>query len=479
MHFERQRAIDFSGINPLDRDARTREQLKRLSEKVAVPLIRAFNIAEGKNRKTVDYDVAVPDVNQESTDLISDLAEGRSSVSEIIAHVVINPPTREEWRRRAVLFDELRSRFEKVAQGRDGNLALQQETTVVILNALAAFCSTRGGEDINTLDLIEITQGIKPELVPESIIKAQTEKLQKFLKEKFEVEYTREALEEFRKTNLEPQFVEKMREDEKEFYKRISSAIGKQIDPDVLIDEDNEDDYWVLWSTGRGRKYKTTINTNKKHDSKKTKGRAEIVRDHERMHHGQAYRWRERIEDADLLPSLGVTSIVTPVQVTLEGIAQTIPYYLPEIYESMSPLGRAELELEGLRQLLYNNVHILVNSSDVTDEQVIAYFHQYYPAEPEDEIKRQIKDRRDDPFKRSYLYSYTAGYRLFKWFSDNLNETGKKAMLRFIFEQPTTPKQVYTYFALLMSDSKRRYGRLSVPYGENFDDLPAFPDSSN
>ena len=219
---------------------------------------------------------------------------------------------------------------------------------------------------------------------------------------------------------------------------------------EVAIDED---EYWFNWADGDREVYTLRVNMNERHSDKLTRGKAEAMALHEIVgHFAQMINWQRAIDRGRLAPVLGLTSVVNPEPVTDEGVAETLHYYVPKINELLSPEARYELEVEGLRQMIYNNVHTKITSDKIEKEEVLGIVKEFYPAETELEAVRQFEERKDDPVKKAYLYAYGIGYLAHRYFAEILDRDGRRSLLRLIYRQPLTPGQVKDY-AFKLSDN--------------------------
>jgi hypothetical protein len=383
--------------------------------------------------------------------------------------------------------------FQNYKNDRQGVLAaLQGEFLLAKLRANEAFFRTEMGEKIPTLQYIKDTQGVDPERIGSERLREQRQRVATLFERLGYGEYNAANINAYRADQkLTPDQVEYLVQFHAErFVTALNEFLGldrpftfkKSLDPQYTVEIDDKDDSWVGWAKGIRNQYILLLNTNEeRHADRWTAGKAEQIALHEvAAHFCQMQGWQNSIDSGLLIPALGVTHIHDPEQITSEGIAQTIQYFIPSIgksgdqYSSLTPAGLFETEAEALRQMTYNNVHIFVNSQDTTFKQVADYVRRFCPVEPQGEIKKQIKDRKEHPIKRSYLYAYGYGFVLHRWIASNLTVKGSKELLKFLTTQPTTPKQEMTFVMSMIQDGGLPYGTIRKTFRDYLEEsVPA------
>ena len=424
-------------------------ELQKLSDE-AIEVLRDAYAMEGPNRQTLDFDLAfVKDPKRH------DRAQRWHK----------SAPTKREWTEIVGDIDGLLVQAKEISLTRNGRTALQREFLLAELIAHSTFYRGKAGQEFPFAEFVRLTQCIKPQIIEESAIRAQSELVIKGFGGN-----DKESIERYRREHLvsEEGLPDEIRSHAGIYLEAVSDFLGKRIEPSYKIKPVQEDSYWMNWISGNRDGFTLKVNTHPRHAGRWTDGKVEAMAAHEIAGHAaQMESWKSAIDRHELLSVLGLTSVHYPGQVSCEGIAQTIHLFVPNLHRHFSEYGELELELEGLRQMIYNNIHIMANTTGAADEDMIDYMHRFYPAEPEDEIKRQIEERREDPVKRTYLYAYGIGFRLHQWYAMNLNTEGKRELLKFVFSQPTTPEQEYNLFIQLVSDLSGRYGSITVPFSDS------------
>jgi hypothetical protein len=414
-----------------------------------VRFLRVWDAMEGEERNIIDFDLAL----------------GNLTINEFREHI-INDPTKKERQRILEGLENFQEELVEFARPSSDVKVLQLEFLEAKLAAHVAYCKRKLGVEIDPLEYIESTMGIKPELIPNEDICFQKETLRHLLSALGCRSYSKEAIEQFRQDRIlsESSIAGHISHNSDVFLKAISDFLGIEIKPRFGIKEVKEDKYWFNWACGMRNKFILKVNTHPRHLNRWTKGKAELMSSHEITgHFGQMSGWQQAIDRKELSPALGLTSVHDPEQVTTEGIAMTLPYYVPEIEELFTPEGRVEMETDGLRMMVYNNIHIWANRGEKTEEELIRYMHKYYPAESEDEIRKQIKDRTTNPLMQVYMYSYGIGFYRHRLYAQNLNVDEKRELLKIIYRQPITPAQEQRIVEHLLANRKTRKVKTEKP----------------
>ncbi len=417
--------------------------------------IRDLHAIEGEKRGgLVDFDLAPLD---ERSDILKDM--------------VIARPTKDET---AVRFQKLRAMRKDLATAdrpTDPEEGQQYDFLERKLLAMDTFTQRKNGSVIDFHNYIELTQGFTPEVIPESILTAQLEVIKQMYSQEG-VQYNATAISEYRKKNQVPEneLEAKIKYFGDNFLSKVSEFIGENLNPNYTVEAVSLNEYWINWADGIRNKFKLKINTYKKrHAGKFTTGKSVELGLHEIAgHFGQMAGWQNSIDKGELIAALGITSVVDPEQVSSEGIAQTIYHFVPGILNRLTDeeVAQAELEIEqnGLRQMVYHNVHIWLNTIDLPEESVVEYVRKYLPAEKLEDIRRHIHDRTIDDKKASYLMSYGMGFYLHREYSLCLNTAGKRELLRFLYSRPVTPQQEYEFVMSLINDSENKLGTGRIPF---------------
>jgi hypothetical protein len=418
-----------------------RESSTNLKEKEHVILhlvrfLREWHKAEGKSREVIDFDLA-PNFDPQSY--------------EIGKRINIAPPSKDEIQEFARILEDFSQEVEKLVPANGERMQL--EFLKAKLRASQAYCLRRLDGKFDSLDYIEQTMGVRPQEIPEEVLMSQQQKVLGLYKILGLSTYDAPSIREFDLSRMieDDSIATQMQEFGSRAVLAMADFIKQKINVDYKVVNVQEDEYWLNWADGDQKKFRLRVNTHPRHRGRWNKGRVEVMAAHEIAgHFAQMAIWRENIEKGRLFPVLGLTSTHGPEQVTSEGIAQTLPYFVPKI--ELSNEATLELELTGLRSMVYNNVHLMVNSGPFNIQDIIQYVKRFLPTESNNEIKRQIKDRTRSPWKQTYLYAYGIGFFRHQLYAKNLTREGKRRLLHFIYNQPTTPVQENQFVRVLLQD---------------------------
>lgn len=440
------------------------DDLLEVSERLTVRFRELFVMEGTKRRFAIDFDLAKGVVDD-----------------SLYAKVLRNPPTREEWK---VVVTELAADIHRVvatAKPDDPMIAMQRAFLIAKLRAHEAFYEGRAGIRIPWKESVKATQGVEPAPInPESKL-AQREKVMSLFRNMGYKDLSKEEVERYRTENRisNEEFIAIIQENAPIMLDRLSSALNRQVSPNFRVETESANAYWLNWSDGNRDNFRLRVNTHARHADKKTPGKAIAMAAHEVAgHFGQMASWQQQIDNGKLIPVLGITSTHDPEQVASEGIAQNIHRFVPEILihlpQELALAAEFELELEGLRQMIYNDFQIEANDfvenldSNLTSEgkalkeeeflrTAVQEIQKLYSAEPTDEVRYQFRERTEDPEKSVYLFAYGYGFLLHDEIGRILNMKERGKFLRKVYGQPLLPQQEIGIVHRLMENNPDRY----------------------
>src|SRR3989344_4272402 len=240
-------------------------------------------------------------------------------------------------------------------------------------------------------------------------------------------------------------------------------AIGEFIDePCQLgyeVNQVDEEKYYYAWSRTNYQTQVFTLDLNFNETKIWTPGKSEELGVHEGGEHlRRMNEWRQQIRKGKMPAVIGQTVVHGPEAVVEEGLALTIAHYVPKIYQDLSAEGQFQVDASILRHMVYGNVSIMLNRSPKRPpiKRATQYIHKFIPWEPQSEIDLQIEWRTKDPTYQAYLPAYAFGARMFLEIIENLNERGRKQLLKDLSLKPYTPEQLMNRVAELKNGKKNR-----------------------
>ena len=323
------------------------------------------------------------------------------------------------------------------------------------LRASLAFSRRISGIEMSDLDFIREVDGITPLEIPESEILKQQDRVRDQLKAagfpSYDEESLRQLFESKRITDT-AQIESEIQSSGKDTLFALQKVLGERFDDGIQFDTEvvEEDVYWMNYISGDRSRFVLRINHHPRNSWRWIRGKPNIMGVHEiGAHKAQMALRAKRIGEGKLLPIFGITTVFEPEQFPAEGIAQTLPYFLPSLV--LSSDGWLNLELDGLRQMVYNNVHVKINSPDFNHtpeeiEEIKKYIWGFYPVEPEESILAEIRDRTKNPIKQAYQYVYGYSFFVHRQYAELLSDDGKREFLRNILDRPLTPEQEMNIF---------------------------------
>ncbi len=273
------------------------------------------------------------------------------------------------------------------------------------LTCLRAICGQRFG----ITDYVDATQGFRPTPYPEDVLRALRDELDGDagrLGTTFEAVARNEIADEDRagpdRTGIVNAFTDAL-----DRYKSgFVDAFGVDLDFNLDFEFVEVDAYWSYWMDGKRDRLRLRFNR-----SDRTYPTSEVSQLclHELIGHcGQFHGWRRQIVDGVLPPFHGVTAVHSLEQLHLEGLAQGLPFLLPETEGTLVRL-RAKKDL--LRQMLLNNCYLGAEQG-ANVETVFSQYTSMMPVTDMDRLIKDVGDQQRNPVLRTYMFSYPKGFEL-------------------------------------------------------------------
>lgn len=374
---------------------------------------------------------------------------------------------------RALVISTLEEYLEETAQTPFSSGRQQKDYLLAKLRASHAYARRVNGEAFDPFEYIYQVDGVRPIKIPEGVIDQQKQKVSDSLKEAGCQKYNATNLQEFFESwiitdpNAIATEIDRFGNDT---LATLGNILGEKIRDKVSYKTEvvKENIYWVNWTDGDIRLFVLKINTHPRHRLRWIRGKPSIMGEHEiGVHFGEMTFRSERIAQKKLLPIFGITTVFEPEQFVSEGIAQALPFFLQDELR-LSKESILVLELDYLRQLVYNNVHVIINSPDFsqTPEKIAEikdYIWPFLPTEAEDAILREIEDRTTNPKLQAYQYVYGYSFYLHRLYAQGLSYYGKREFLKAIFESPMTPAQEFNAWKDLFAKPQFRSREISQP----------------
>lgn len=226
------------------------------------------------------------------------------------------------------------------------------------------------------------------------------------------------------------------------FQPLIERAMGREFKTRFDIKFVRENEYWIAWFSARPEGHSVRINTHPRNERRWLKGREEVLFIHEAgVHEAQADSWEENVKNGVINPGYGVVPVPGPAQWGSEGFASTLPDFVPEMYDQLSPDGKFVYELQLLTDLVYGNVHLWANGFEGHPGDLHEYIWQYLPGETKFSIDRALDERTINPKLRSYLLSYPASHD-FREYAAWMTQDQRNAFIRALNYSPRTPIEI-------------------------------------
>ena len=296
------------------------------------------------------------------------------------------------------------------------------------------------GEAIAFEDYIKHTMGIKPMYIPEDDLLKQRELVRSAYKN---VGYTwdKKGIAAFKKDyRLTKEEIEKSFIDFREkIVLQVMDWLEMKFNLSYEVSFVDKNEYWMNWiSTDKRGRIHLQYNLNKRHAW--LKGSTEFLVFHEICGHAiQATSWKEQIMQKNMPRSLGLTTVFSPEQFFMEGIAESLYYFYPS--NPFSDFGLISLHFDHLYWMVWNNAHIMANSHE-NRKRIHEFIHTYMPAMSENEIDVGIKEKTSDPLGRTYQYIYGISLHYHRLIAKKLTAEEKRRYVLDIYTNAYIPSEI-------------------------------------
>jgi hypothetical protein len=230
----------------------------------------------------------------------------------------------------------------------------------------------------------------------------------------------------------------------------------------VRVEFAREDAYWKNWISGNLSDHEILLRINIHPRQTWYQGFSEILVIHEYCGHAvQMINWHRQIESGQLPQFMGILTVHFPDQFLLEGLAECLSHFLPGESRHLEDRSIVLRELHRYNLLVLNNVHVIANIDG--PDAAFVYGIDRLPFTREKVLKKEIKDRTQNPLFRGYQYVYGIAKERFLKVLSHLERTEAWNMLRFIYDTPMTAKQ----FQDSINQFKPSRGRREIRFKES------------
>ncbi|OGD85801.1 hypothetical protein A2Z23_00790 [Candidatus Curtissbacteria bacterium RBG_16_39_7] len=242
----------------------------------------------------------------------------------------------------------------------------------------------------------------------------------------------------------------------------IREYTGIDVDPTYRVIPVNINAPWRAWlKTERGE---IILEINLSHPEGWVRGQEERIGLHEVPIHGtQIASWRQSSEAGIISPASCVTTLHTPEQISIEGLATSLPLIQPELFP-LTPFGKLSVKLDYLERLVLHNAHIRANllsplATRRERDEIVEYVVNHLPYMKFRDVRDRLERRSKDAVDRAYELSYSEGARLHIELFEQLGRNSElfRRLVREEFLRPMTADQIRK-FASQLREGKIREG---------------------
>ena len=412
---------------------------------VAMGLLRALDILQGEKRAVIDFD----------------LTKGPTHSEAALIDSLIGKPSKESYERIVQKFSSLLAQFEEAKPSNLGEAHNWEFVRARTEACIAYIKKLIDPSEQDNIAYIETTNGVEAEMIPEEVLEHFKEKV-------FNNARAVLGVEEITPRNI-TDLQARSEIDQEIAQNRLKQAIlgalgsvgrfiGRRLSVDFEIRPVDENKYFYAWACTDPETRRFVVKQNFSRKSKKiwTRGKAQEMGWHEGgAHLGMRGLRKDFISKEKLHPYFGLTSVFGPEPIIDEGLGQTLPYFIQGEYARLTDESKFQVDHKILKNMVYGNVHLMVNSPiDYPIDRIVEYVRGYLPWETKEDVQRQISTRTKDPLFQTYLYAYGYGAWKHYGYAQLLSDRGKRLFLKEIYEKPYTPGQEKILVKNLLKDPR-------------------------
>ncbi|MEX2027882.1 MAG: hypothetical protein WD988_00080 [Candidatus Curtissbacteria bacterium] len=437
-------------------------------------IYRAWHIAEGRTRDILDFNLTEP-----------------TALERQASTVITGKPNRSTRNSLVLALEAVSESFDAHDPSRenelhDWNFAKAQ------VKASAWFARRLRGDNLDPLEYIENTTGLKAEPISQDLIDSIHDEVSRRAAEDLNLAFINDKVllgfkYDHGLTNAAAAAALEARSERT--LQAIRRFLRENLDVSYRTSQENVDAYWSAWSgtdPEGSRDFLLRQNFNTGQQRVWTPGRAEELGIHEPQHLARMAKRKSLIRDKKLNSFFGLTTVHGPEPAVEEGLAQTLAYFVSEpttdrkppipLFETLSPEGKFWITATLLKTMAYANAHLMLNNPNgYNKEEVVEYIQSNVPWESMDDIEQQIKWRTENPLNQVYLFTYGKGAEMFLHYARALNERGKRILLQNIYLRPYTPAQTESLFQRISNNSSNLAKDQETPKTPS---IPLTPDAS-
>jgi hypothetical protein len=322
----------------------------------------------------------------------------------------------------------------------------QEEYIKAKLNASIYYLRALMGENIPYYEYVENIIGVSPQLIPEEEIQKQRKIMEGLLREVGHNHEEEDATDFVSKLIISKNDAEKEIKQCEEIliplFLEVLEIGDLRFQHKIQFVESR--DYWKGWAT-------TTpegtflLRYNFHPINRWYRGDVEALTVHEVCGHFiRAMLLKKGIENGELNPVLGITTVQEPRVFIDEGVADALAYFLPEIWKALSIYGKLAREQITLRYYLENNAHIWINEGG-NSEELIKYILNNNPFTTEDKVRMNLENWKNNPSRRAYPYVYGISLYTHRQWQQKLSHAKQKEYLIYALTHEHPPVQLMRF----------------------------------
>jgi hypothetical protein len=307
------------------------------------------------------------------------------------------------------------------------------------------------GEQIDYFEYVKNTIGIEPKKIQEGEITSLITKIKKKL-HSLGIKYTKRGIKKgiYLKKITRRGFSEQLERERPLLIKKTESYLGLKLRGKVHLEFVNKNEYWHYSLNTKEKGFSLKVNLNPSR-TKHKKGSLKYAIMHELCGHAlQLGTWKEQVRKGNINEVCGCVEDYGPESFSLEGVGESIFYFV--FKDDIDDYLELELMFDELEHKVQNNAYIMINTGKSIIQTAKYYTDRVIQSE-RNNVKRSLKEIRDDSFLRAYRPVYGLSLLFFKKIAKNLNEKQRQAFLKKLYLTPMTFQQIRSEYLKLKVSS--------------------------
>ncbi len=328
--------------------------------------------------------------------------------------------------------EDVAARLEELVR-RYKNVDIPDPFVLQKLESSATFLRALSGENIPFSPYISATLGVRPEMIPETVLEAARADCGKRL-HLMGYAFTSDGVKAFMKESRlnAAEITAEFEQAQHVQVPAILEWLGLGLAPSYELELVDVDASWSgeTKTTDYGAvSLKFNINEER---SPWIRGDPESTALHEIGGHIlQAAAWKERLQSGAMPPVCGLTTLHGPETYVQEGVAETLSWFFP--LALLSDAGELAVRLHCMSELHWNDAFIMAGQGRPVDEILQFLDDHMLTYRTREQRRKRLETATQDPLSRAYMYSYGISIYHHRLFAERSSPVQNRNYLAHVF----------------------------------------------